>query len=424
MNRIEDLKLGVIGLGYVGLPLAVSFGKKFDVVGFDISQSRIEELKQGHDRTLEITKEELLTAGNLKFTGSGEDLASVNFFICTVPTPVNEHNYPDLSPVYNACKTIGRYLKKQDIVVFESTVYPGVTEEECVPILEKESGLLFNTDFFCGYSPERINPGDKEHTFEKILKVTAGSTPESAELINNVYKTVVKAGTYMASSIKVAEAAKVIENTQRDINIAFINELSKIFNLMGIDTNEVLAAAGTKWNFLPFKPGLVGGHCIGVDPYYLAHKAQTFGYHPEMILVGRRLNDGMSKYIASEIIKGIVCAGHNIKNEKVLVMGVTFKENCPDTRNSKVVDLIKELQSYNLQVDVQDEWADSRSVEHEYGFSLVEKPDLDSGFYKAVILAVAHNEYKALDWEKIRKHVAFIYDLKGLIPKHLIDKRL
>ncbi len=422
--NLQDIKIGVIGLGYVGLPLAVSFGKKIKTVGFDINSARIQELRKGYDRTLEISSEKLGTATMLTFSDQLADLGSSNFYICTVPTPVDEHNRPDLSPVYSASRTIGKVLKKGDIVVFESTVYPGVTEEECVPILEKESGLIFNIDFYCGYSPERINPGDKEHTFEKILKVTSGSTPEAAKLINEVYASVVIAGTYMAPSIKVAEAAKVIENTQRDINIAFINELSKIFNLMGIDTNEVLAAASTKWNFLPFRPGLVGGHCIGVDPYYLSHKAQSLGYHPEMILGGRRLNDGMAEYVASEIVKGIIRAGHNVKDGKILVLGATFKENCPDIRNSKVMDLIAELRSYNIAVDVYDPWADTLSVKHEYGFDLIEKPDIIKEEYKALVLAVAHTSFNDFNWEIVRTKIPFIYDLKGFIPKHLVDKRL
>lgn len=420
----QQIKIGVVGLGYVGLPLAVSFGKRYETIGFDINQSRIDELINGHDRTLEIDAAGLKMAEKLTYSSNIEELRKANFYICTVPTPVDENNRPDLSPVYAAAKTIGKVIKKGDYVVFESTVYPGVTEEECVPILEKESGLVFNTDFYCGYSPERINPGDKQHTFEKILKVTSGSTPEAAALIDQVYGSVVVAGTYKAPSIKVAEAAKVIENTQRDINIAFVNELAKIFNLMGIDTNEVLEAARTKWNFLPFKPGLVGGHCIGVDPYYLAHKAQSFGYHPELILGGRRLNDGMSKYVASEIIKGIICAGHNIKGEKVLIMGVTFKEDCPDIRNSKVVDLIRELESYQLHVDIYDPWADAGAVSHEYGLTKTENPDIKNTGYKAVVIAVAHESFRSIDWEDIRATIPFIYDLKGFLPKELIDKRL
>lgn len=418
------MQIGVIGLGYVGLPLAVEFGKKYPVIGFDVNQKRVSSLLKGIDETRELRKEDLDNAVLLSITADEKDLEKVNFFIVTVPTPVDNANNPDLTIVRKATELIGKYLKQGDIVVYESTVYPGVTEEFCVPILEEVSKLKFNIGFFCGYSPERINPGDHTHTLTKIMKVTSGSTPETADLVDSVYSSIIAAGTYKASSIKVAEAAKVIENTQRDINIAFVNELAKIFNLMGINTYEVLAAARTKWNFLSFKPGLVGGHCIGVDPYYLAHKAQSYGYHPELILGGRRINDGMSKYVAAEIIKGIICTGHSIKGEKILVMGITFKENCPDIRNSKVADLVNELRSYSVGVDIYDPWADAETVAHEYGFRLADSFDVKQNQYKAIVLAVAHQEFNNIDWVNTRTLVPFIYDLKGVLPETIADKSL
>ncbi len=417
----ESINIGVIGLGYVGLPLAVEFGKKYPVTGFDIHQQRIDELVAGHDRTLETSDEDLKSAVHLKYTTHLEDMRVCNYFIVTVPTPIDKHKRPDLTPLIKASESVGKVLKKGDIVIYESTVYPGATEEECVPILEKFSGLKFNIDFFCGYSPERINPGDKVHTVTKILKVTSGSTPEIAVKVDNLYKSIITAGTYMASSLKVAEAAKVIENSQRDINIAFVNELALIFNKMGIDTHEVLAAAGTKWNFLKFFPGLVGGHCIGVDPYYLTHKAQELGYNPEIILAGRRLNDNMGFYVANRVIKRMIQNGHTIAGSRVLVLGITFKENCPDIRNSRVVDVVAEFNEYSCKVDVFDPWADAGEVKHEYGLTMVDKPGSD---YDAVVLAVAHNEFKDMDIKAMGRNNAVIYDLKGLLDKSLVDERL
>jgi UDP-N-acetyl-D-glucosamine/UDP-N-acetyl-D-galactosamine dehydrogenase len=417
----ESINIGIIGLGYVGLPLAVEFGKKYPVTGFDIHHERINELVTGHDRTLETSDEDLKSAVHLRYTTNLEDLKVCNYFIVTVPTPIDKHKRPDLTPLLKASESVGKVLKKGDIVIYESTVYPGATEEECVPILEKLSGLKFNQDFYCGYSPERINPGDKVHTVTKILKVTSGSTPEIAVKVDNLYKSIITAGTYMASSLKVAEAAKVIENSQRDINIAFVNELALIFNKMGIDTHEVLAAAGTKWNFLKFFPGLVGGHCIGVDPYYLTHKAQELGYNPEIILAGRRLNDNMGFYVANRVIKRMIQNGHTIAGSRVLVLGITFKENCPDIRNSRVVDVVAEFNEYSCKVDVFDPWADAAEVKHEYGLTMVEKPGSD---YDAIVLAVAHNEFKEMDIRAMGRKDAVLYDLKGLLDKSIIDERL
>lgn len=424
-------KIAVIGLGYVGLPLAVEFAKKYQVVGFDINIHRIGELSGGTDSTLEV-EDAILQSVLLKEMGQSDtgltvtsvlaDMGDCNVFIVTVPTPTDKNNRPVLTPLIKASESVGKVLKKGDIVVYESTVYPGVTEDECVPVLEQVSGLKMNVDFYVGYSPERINPGDKEHTVSKILKVTSGSTSESAEVIDRLYKSVITAGTYKASSIKVAEAAKVIENSQRDINIAFVNELSKIFNKMGIDTHEVLAAASTKWNFLPFKPGLVGGHCIGVDPYYLAQKAQEVGYHPEIILAGRRLNDSMGSYVASEVIKLMVKKDIPVKSANILVLGITFKENCPDIRNTKVTDIINELKSYNTLVDVYDPWANPNEVAHEYQItSFKEFPDKK---YDAVVLAVAHKEFLRIDLNIIKKPNAVVFDVKAILDKSLVDGRL
>jgi len=424
-------KIALIGLGYVGLPLAVEFAKKYQVFGFDINAGRIAELNKGHDRTLEIEdtllQQVLDTTGEkpvgLYFTSQLEEIKSANYYIVTVPTPIDKNNRPDLTPLYKASETIGRVLKKGDIVIYESTVYPGVTEEECVPVLEKISGLKFNVDFFAGYSPERINPGDKEHTVAKILKITSGSTPEAAETVDQLYRSIITAGTHKATSIKVAEAAKVIENAQRDINIAFVNELAKIFNRLGIDTDEVLQAAGTKWNFLKFKPGLVGGHCIGVDPYYLAQKAQEHGYHPEIILAGRRLNDGMGEYVAHEVIKLMIKKDIAVKGANILVLGITFKENCPDVRNTKVVDILRTLKEYDTHITIYDPWAEPGEVEHEYGWSST-KDLKDSKDFDAIILAVSHDEFKQLDLSKLCKKNKVIYDVKGVLPKAISDARL
>ncbi len=414
-------KVGVIGLGYVGLPLAVEFGKIIDTVGFDIDRNRIAELKKGHDRTKEITSAEFAEAKKLSYTVDLAELKDVNYFIVTVPTPVDEYRQPDLRPLISASKTVGQVLKKNDIVVYESTVYPGCTEEICVPVLEQTSGLTFNKDFFCGYSPERINPGDRQHRVTTIKKITSGSTPEIAVKVDQLYKRIIKAGTHLASSLKVAEAAKVIENSQRDINIAFVNELALIFERMGIDTHEVLQAAGTKWNFLPFRPGLVGGHCIGVDPYYLTHKAEGLGYRPEVILAGRRINDNMGIYIASRIIKLMAQHEQPIKGGKILVLGLTFKENCPDIRNSKVVDVIQELNSYGAEVEVYDPHADAKEVSHEYHLTLISQLDKH---YHAIVLAVSHEEFRDLPWEKIRTQKTVVYDVKGFLDKSLVTARL
>lgn len=425
MQNLKDTKLAIIGLGYVGLPLAVEFGKQYPTTGFDINAARLADLQKGHDTTLEVDDEELAQAKYLSYSSNISDLKSCNTFIVTVPTPINEHKQPDLTPLIKASETIGRVLKKGDVVIYESTVYPGATEEDCVPVLEKVSGLTFNQDFFAGYSPERINPGDKEHRVTTILKVTSGSTPEVAELVDQLYQSIITAGTYKASSIKVAEAAKVIENTQRDVNIGLINELALIFNKLNIDTEEVLKAAGTKWNFLPFRPGLVGGHCIGVDPYYLTHKAQSVGYHPEIILAGRRLNDGMGAYVVNQLVKAMLKKRIHVEGSRVLVMGLTFKENCPDLRNTKVVDIINELQDYGVHVDCYDPWINPQEAFHEYGIAPVS--ELSAGEYDAVILAVAHKQFIEMGAEQIRtlakpEHV--LYDLKYILPAHASDLRL
>lgn len=417
------MNICVIGLGYVGLPLAVEFAKKYPVVGFDIFQERIDELKQGHDRTLEVSEEALkeAIANGMEFTADPKAIEKSSVYIVTVPTPIDEHKRPNLTPLIKASETVGKVLKKGDIVIYESTVYPGCTEEDCVPVLERISGLKFNEDFFCGYSPERINPGDKTHTVAKILKVTSGSTPETAKTVDDLYKSIITAGTHLAPSIKVAEAAKVIENSQRDINIAFVNELAIIFNKLGIDTNAVLEAAGTKWNFLPFKPGLVGGHCIGVDPYYLTHKAQAVGYNPEIILAGRRLNDNMGMYVANQVIKLMIKQGQTIEGSRVLVLGITFKENCPDIRNSRVIDVIKELKEFGCAVDVYDPWADPKEVEHEYGLKMIDSPQ---GDYQAVVLAVAHNEFKSLDISQLKNDNSVVFDIKGFLDSDTTTSRL
>lgn len=414
-------KIGIIGLGYVGLPLAVEFGKILDVVGFDINEERIKELKSGYDRTLEVEKSELSASAKLRFSSDPKDLRSVNYFIITVPTPVDEYKTPDLTPLVKASETVGKVLKKGDTVIYESTVYPGCTEEDCVPVLEKFSGLKFNVDFFCGYSPERINPGDKQHRLPNIKKVTSGSTSEVAEKVDQLYKRIIVAGTHKASSIKVAEAAKVIENSQRDINIAFVNELALIFEKMGIDTHEVLAAAGTKWNFLNYKPGLVGGHCIGVDPYYLTYKADSLGYHPQVILAGRRINDNMGIHIANRVIKLMTQNDLPVNKAKVLVLGITFKENCPDIRNSRAIDVIRELQSFGADVEVYDPHADAAEVKHEYGLKLISSL---SKKYSAIVLAVSHNEFKDINWSSIQNPNTILYDVKGFLDKSKVTARL
>jgi len=421
----DDIRIGVIGLGYVGLPLAVEFGKFYHTVGFDIHTGRIEELERGHDRTLEVESDELKKASKLKYTSNPKDIKGCNYYIVTVPTPIDKNKRPELTPLIKASETVGRVLSKGDIVIYESTVYPGATEEECVPVLEKYSKLIFNKDFYCGYSPERINPGDKIHTVTKILKVTAGSTPEIGKKVDDLYKSIITAGTHLASSIKVAEAAKVIENSQRDINIAFVNELAVIFNRMGIDTLEVLEAAGTKWNFLPFRPGLVGGHCIGVDPYYLTHKAQEIGYNPEIILAGRRLNDNMGSFVAGQIVKLMIKKEHRIAGSKALVLGITFKENCPDIRNSRVIDIIRELQEFGMQIDTYDPWADPAEVKAEYSIGLLSEDALKAhNDYNAIILAVAHDKFKELKLDNLKKEDTIIYDVKGVLPMDMIDERL
>ena len=423
--KLDDLKIAVIGLGYVGLPLAVEFGKKVNTLGFDINEARINELKSGQDHTLEVSPEELAQAKYLQFSASLDELVASNFYIVTVPTPIDEYNQPDLTPLIKASTSIGKVLKKEDIVVYESTVYPGATEEVCVPILEEVSGLVFNKDFFVGYSPERINPGDKEHRVNNILKITSGSTQPIADYIDDVYRLIIDAGTHKASSIKVAEAAKVIENTQRDVNIALINELALIFNKMGIDTEDVLKAAGTKWNFLPFRPGLVGGHCIGVDPYYLTYKAQAIGYHPEIILAGRRLNDNMASYVATNLVKAMIQKDIKIKDANILILGLTFKENCPDIRNTKVVDIVKELKDYEANVDVYDPWINVTESQHEYGITPVS--ELVEQKYDAIVLAVAHYQFKELGADNIRKlgkKDVVIYDLKYVLDKQNVDIRL
>ncbi len=425
MLEIKDVKIGMIGLGYVGLPLAVEFGKKMPVVGLDINPDRIAELKAGRDSSLEVEPEELAKATQLSYTSNPDDLADCNVYIVTVPTPIDQHKRPDLSPLESASRTVGKLLGKGDIVIYESTVYPGATEEVCIPILERESGMKFNEDFYAGYSPERINPGDKEHRVTNILKVTSGSTPEVADFVDALYQEVIEAGTHKASSIKVAEAAKVIENTQRDVNIGLINELALIFNRLGINTEEVLIAAGTKWNFLPFRPGLVGGHCIGVDPYYLTHKAQEIGYHPAMILAGRRTNDGMGAYVAQQVVKLMNQRKTASCDAKVLIMGLTFKENCPDLRNTRVVDIIDELEDYNAEVDVYDPWINAEEAKHEYGITPIE--ELKEGYYDAVILAVAHKQFAEMGVDKVRallKESGVLYDVKYLFPADQVDGRL
>ena len=419
-----DIKIAVIGLGYVGLPLAVEFGKKYNVVGFDVNQKRINELKNKIDRTMEVSREDIEDAHYLSYTINVEDIKNCKYYIVTVPTPIDENKKPYLKPLLNATKTVGSVLKKEDIVIYESTVYPGCTEEECVPILENESKLKFNVDFFCGYSPERINPGDKEHTLKKIKKVVSGSTKDALEKINKLYGSIIEAGIHTVSSIKVAEAAKVIENTQRDINIAFINELAVIFNKMGIDTQDVLEAAGTKWNFLGFRPGLVGGHCIGVDPFYLTFKAQQIGYNPEIILAGRRLNDNMGIFIANRVIKLMIKKGKKIEGANILILGITFKENVPDIRNSKVIDIIKEFKDFGCKIDVFDPIADKEEIKSEYGINLIEKEKIYCDNYDGVVLAVSHNEFKSFDFSFFKKNDSIIYDIKGIIDRSIVDERL
>ena len=419
-----EARLAIIGLGYVGLPLAVEFGKRFDTVGFDVKRERLDMLRKGVDVTLETSSEDLAAATRLKYSDDLESLRDRDIFIVTVPTPVDKYNRPDLTPLYRASETVGKAMKKGAIVIYESTVYPGCTEEECVPVLEKFSHLRFNQDFFCGYSPERINPGDKEHTLTKILKITSGSTPEAAEIVDALYNSILKNGTHKASSIKVAEAAKVIENSQRDLNIAFVNELAKIFHLIGIDTNEVLAAAGTKWNFLRFKPGLVGGHCIGVDPYYLTHKAQALGYLPEVILAGRRINDGMGKYVAEQVIKLMIRRGHKILNARVLQLGITFKENCPDIRNSHAVDVVRGLQEFGCNVDIYDPWAAPEEIQKEYGLVSHNKLEEIGDDYDAVVLVVAHREFNGFNPESVGRKDAVVFDVKGFLPRKNVTARL
>lgn len=426
MPTLANAYIAIIGLGYVGLPLAVEYGKQRKTVGFDINQARIRELIAGNDNTLEVSPEELASASQLSFSCDLSALKKCNVFIVTVPTPIDEHKRPDLTPLVKASETLGKVIKKGDVVIYESTVYPGATEEVCIPVIEKLSGLTFNSDFFAGYSPERINPGDKEHRVHNIVKVTSGSTPEIAEFVDNLYRSIVKVGTHRASSIKVAEAAKVIENTQRDLNIALINELAIIFDKLGIDTLEVLEAAGSKWNFLPFRPGLVGGHCISVDPYYLTHKAQEIGYHPEVILAGRRINDGMGRYVTDQAVKLMTRKRIHVVDSNVLILGLTFKENCPDLRNTRVVDIVAELQEYNANVDIFDPWADLEEAHHEYGYRLLDKLPSEKK-YDAVILTVGHQQFRALGAEGIRalckpNHV--IYDVKYVLPKDAVDARL
>jgi UDP-N-acetyl-D-galactosamine dehydrogenase len=425
MQNLQDTKLAIIGLGYVGLPLAVEFGKHYDTVGFDINQRRIDELGKGLDHTLEVNGEELAEAHRLRFSSQLADLADRNVYIVTVPTPIDSAKRPDLTPLIRASETLAKVLKQGDIVVYESTVYPGCTEEVCVPLLEKGSGLVFNRDFFAGYSPERINPGDKQHRVTTILKVTSGSTPETADAVDRLYGSIITAGTHKASSLKVAEAAKVIENTQRDLNIALVNDLSILFNKLGIDTLEVLQAAGTKWNFLPFRPGLVGGHCISVDPYYLTHKAQEVGHHPDVILAGRRTNDSMGPYVASEVIRLMVRKGINPVRARILVLGLAFKENCPDLRNTRVVDIVHALRGYNAEVDVHDPWVNVDEAEHEYALRPIDAPN--NGDYDAVIIAVGHRQFTALGAGGIRafgKPSSVVYDVKYVLPREAVDGRL
>lgn len=422
---IQDVKLAVVGLGYVGLPLAVAFGKQRTVIGFDINEARIEALKKGHDHTLELDRTELASATGLRYTSDRTELAAANVFIVTMPTPIDEFKQPDLTPLIRASETIGRALKAGDLVIYESTVYPGVTEEICVPVLERVSGLRFNQDFFAGYSPERINPGDKEHRVTSIKKVTSGSTPEIAQLVDELYRQIVTAGTHCAPSIKVAEAAKVIENTQRDVNIALMNEFARIFNRLGIDTEAVLTAAGTKWNFLPFRPGLVGGHCIGVDPYYLTHKAQSIGYYPEIILAGRRINDSMGSYVVAQLVKAMARRRIHVEGARVLVMGLSFKENCPDLRNTRVVDVVRELEEYNIKVDVYDPWVEPKESFDEHQIQPIQT--LEKGVYDAMILAVAHRQFREMGVDAMRalgKSEHVLYDLKYIFPPELTDLRL
>ncbi|AGF78371.1 nucleotide sugar dehydrogenase [Desulfocapsa sulfexigens DSM 10523] len=423
--QISEIKIAVIGLGYVGLPLAVELGKNYPTLGFDIKEARVQELLEGRDSTREVTPEDLANNPQLQFSSQEEDLKAYNFYIIAVPTPIDRHKQPNLRPLQGASSLVGRFLSEGDIVVYESTVYPGATEEICVPILEQESNLTFNKNFSVGYSPERINPGDKLHCLTTITKVTAGSNPEAAEIIDTLYASIVKAGTYKASSIKVAEAAKVIENTQRDVNIALVNELSLIFHRMGIDTNEVLDAAATKWNFLPFRPGLVGGHCIGVDPYYLTHKAQETGYNPEMILAGRRINDNMGAYVVSRVVKLMLQKKVHVKDSKILILGLTFKENCPDIRNTKVVDVINEFTSYGVSLDVYDPWVDKDEARQEYNINLIDSPTV--AHYDAIVLCVAHGEFKlkGIEWIKsLGKEESIIYDVKNILPSNAVDGRL
>ena len=422
---LQTAKIAVIGLGYVGLPLAVAFAEKYPVTGFDISDKRIGQLREGVDRTREVSRDDLLAADNLRLSADVADLADCNVFIVTVPTPIDRHRRPDLGPLLSASRTVSQVLKPGDVVVYESTVYPGATEEDCVPVLEQGSGLVFNRDFYAGYSPERINPGDKAHTVRDIVKVTSGSTPEVAEFLDALYASVITAGTHKAASIKVAEAAKVIENTQRDVNIALVNELAMLFGRMGLDTQAVLEAAGTKWNFLPFRPGLVGGHCIGVDPYYLTHKAQEVGHHPEMILAGRRINDNMGRYVATQLLQHMAERGQSIVGARVLVLGLAFKENCPDLRNTRVVDVVNELRNFSAQVDVHDPWVDGAEAEEEYGLSLV--TGLPGAAYDAVVVAVGHREFVALGADGVRRHMkpgGTLFDLKGIYPRDQVDARL
>ena len=424
-DSLTDLKIGIIGLGYVGLPLAVEFGKKYPVLGFDINQGRVDALTAGHDSTLEVSDEELADVKQLTFSCNKQDLADCNVYIVTVPTPIDDSNAPDLTPLRKASELLGEFVKKGDVVIYESTVYPGATEEVCLPIIEKVSGLVFNQDFFAGYSPERINPGDKVNTLTKIMKITSGSTPEVGEFVNNLYGSIITAGTHLAGSLKVAEAAKVIENTQRDLNIAIINEFAKIFNRLGIDTEEVLEAAGTKWNFLKFKPGLVGGHCISVDPYYLTHKAQEVGYRPEVILAGRRINDGMGEYVATQLVKKLSSKKIHIDEAKVLILGFTFKGDCPDVRNTKIIDIVNELKDFNMSVDVYDNWADAAEVKHEYDLDLI--TELEEGKYDGVVLAVDHSELKEMGEEKLRsfgKDNHVLYDVKHVLKPSEADIRL
>jgi UDP-N-acetyl-D-galactosamine dehydrogenase len=424
-NFMNNPKITIIGLGYVGLPLAVEFGKKFSVVGFDINAKRLDELRAGHDRTLEVSAADLKDSSHLTFSSNIDDIRQSDYFIVTVPTPIDAYNRPDLTPLIKASETVGKALKPGAVVIYESTVYPGCTEEDCVPVLEKFSGLKFNKDFFCGYSPERINPGDKVHTVTKIRKITAGSTPEVAKAVDELYRSIITAGTHLAPSIKVAEAAKVIENSQRDINIAFVNELALIFARMEIDTLDVLEAAGTKWNFLPFRPGLVGGHCIGVDPYYLTHKAESVGYHPEIILAGRRLNDNMPAYVANRVVKLMIQKGHKVQGANVLVLGITFKENCPDIRNSKVIGVIRELKDYGCNVIIHDPWADAGEVRHEYDVELSSRPNGGSeADIDAVVLAVSHDKFSDIDYSKFTKKNVVIFDIKSVLAKDIVDGRL